>query len=488
MHGSIRTRLLAAFLLVALVAAAGLSYYFLTQIEAYGLRRLEERLYSEARMASALLSIVYRDASARPGGARGDAEAAAISAALADVSAETSSRLLVLDSKGVVIADSARAGSVGASFAGRPEIAGALAGGYGASTRRTELGRVALFVAAPVRVGGRVVGAVYASSTTFSILTLLSDYRRQLGLAVLVYLAVNFMLAIFLGRWLIQPLRKLETGASALARDHSVRVTPEGPREVRSLAEAFNRLGEEIETSTIELHEEEVRKSRFVSDVSHELRTPLTAIRGAAETIMDESVPPEDRRRFLHTIVSESDRLARLANDLLTLQRIEGATGELPLSRVDLRQVAARTAEALEPLAGGQGVRIEVEGDAPAVLGDRDRLQQVIANLVDNATRMTPPGGLVKVRLSAGGGRSVVMVADQGPGIPTADLPRLFDRFYRSELSRARTTGGAGLGLAIVRAIVTAHGGTIDVANLPGGGAAFTVRLPSLRGPDDAGA
>lgn len=481
MRGSIRTRLLAAFLMVAVFSAAGLSYYFLTQIEAYGLRNLETRLYAEARMSAALLGAMYEEI----GGGKATVPVKAISAALADVSSETSSRLRVLDAKGVVLADSGGTDALGSSYAARPEIAKALSGAYGADTRRTELGRVALYVAAPIHAGGRIVGATYASSTTFSIRTLLSDYRRQLGLAVLVFAIATLVLAELLGRWLTRPLRELEAGASALAGDHSVRVTPKGPREIRALAEAFNRLADDIETSSVELHDEERRKSRFVSDVSHELRTPLTAIRGAAETLMDDDVPAEDRARFLSTIVSESDRLARLASDLLTLQRIEGATGELPLSRVDLRQVAALAVEALEPVAGERGVTVEVRGEAPAVLGDRDRLQQVVANLVDNATRFTPKRGLVTVTLSAEGDRAVIEIADTGTGIPESDLPRLFDRFYRSELSRARKSGGAGLGLAIVRAIVTGHGGTIDAMNRASGGAVLTVRLPALK--DDPG-
>jgi two-component system OmpR family sensor kinase len=479
MRGSIRTRLLAALLFVALVAAAGLSYYFLTQIEAYGLRRLEERLHSEVRMSAALLGAAYEqtDGSAIP--------AAALSEALAAVSADTTSRLRVLDAKGVVVVDSGGADSVGASYAHRPEIVSALEGAYGAETRRTELGRVALYVAAPIRAGGRIVGATYASSTTFSVMTLLYDYRRQLALLVGIYLAIAVVIGELLARWLVRPLRTLQAGASSLAADHSVRVIPEGPREVRDVADALNRMAEEIETSSIELHDEELRKSRFVSDVSHELRTPLTAIRGAAETLLDEEVPAEDRKRFLSTIVAESDRLARLASDLLTLQRIEGATGELPLLRVDLRQVAALAVEAIEPLAAERGVKVTLEGGAPAVLGDRDRLQQVIANLVDNATRMTPAGGSVTVRLTEGDKLGVVEVADEGPGIPDGDLQRLFDRFYRAESSRARATGGAGLGLAIVKAIVASHRGTITAANRPGGGAVFTVSLPALAGPSD---
>jgi signal transduction histidine kinase len=259
-------------------------------------------------------------------------------------------------------------------------------------------------------------------------------------------------------------------------------VTPTGPRETRELAGAFNQLAEDLETSSMVLHDEERRKSRFVSDVSHELRSPLTGIRLAAETLLDGGVDPEDHDRFLATIIREADRLTGLANDLLELQRIEGATGELPLGRVDLTLTARLAAEANEPVAAERGVTVTVGGAAPDVLGSRDRLQQVVGNLVDNATRHTPSGKSVSVDLSEEDGQAVLRVSDDGPGIPALDLENLFERFYRAQYSRDRATGGTGLGLSIVRAIVTSHHGTIEAANRPEGGAVFTVRLPKLQG------
>lgn len=486
MRGSIRTRLLAAFLFVAVAAAAGLSVYFLNEVEAYGLRRLEERLDTEARVSSGLLGAAIEagtKSGATPTLSRPLDEA--LGSALTEAGKQTASRLVVVDAKGIVVADSTGASAVGSDYSGRPEIGKALAGGYGAMTRRLASGRVALYVAAPIRAGGRIVGATYAASSTFSILTLLSDYRRQLLIVVVAFGLGALVLTELLSRWLTRPLRELQGGAAALAGDHSVRVRPKGPRETYELAMAFNDLAQEIETSSIELHEEERRKSRFVSDVSHELRTPLTAIRGAAETLMDEGVSAEDQRRFLGRIVSESDRLKRLADDLISLQRIEGATGELPLARVDLAQTARIAVEALEPVATDRGVLVSVEGAAPPVLGDRDRLQQIIQNLVDNATRVTPAGARVTVRLSGTPAEAVLEVLDEGPGIPPADLASLFERFYRAQYSRDRATGGAGLGLAIVKAIVTAHRGEIDAANRPEGGAVFTVRLPALKALKD---
>jgi two-component system, OmpR family, sensor kinase len=282
-------------------------------------------------------------------------------------------------------------------------------------------------------------------------------------------------------RAFLAPFERLGVAARAFASgNHQIRAQVEGPRETRLVAEAFNHMATEVDNAIDELKAEEQRKTQFVSDVSHELRTPLTAIRGAAETLLDGGVDKEDQERFLSTIALEAERLGRLANDLLTLQRIEGATGELPLRLVDLRLSADRAAAMLEPLLEDREVTLTVNGRVPLVLGDIDRLQQVVLNLIDNASRIVGQGGHVVVELTAEGDRAVLSVIDDGPGIPEADLPRLFDRFYRAEPSRTRASGGAGLGLAIVRAIITAHGGRIEAANVPGGGARMTVVLPAI--------
>ncbi|HSK46574.1 MAG TPA: HAMP domain-containing sensor histidine kinase [Coriobacteriia bacterium] len=288
-------------------------------------------------------------------------------------------------------------------------------------------------------------------------------------------------IAMAVARRTTAPIEKLAASAASFAAgDHSKRATTEGPREVRRIAESFNRMADEVAAVLSQLSSEETRKTQFVSDVSHELRTPLTAIRGAAETLLDGGVSADDQERFLSTIATEAERLTRLANDLLALQRIEGATGELPFRRTDLKDAANRAVTMLEPLIEDRGVDVLVSGSAPLVLGDIDRLQQVVANLVDNATRMVGEGGHVWVELSRDEEQAVLAVRDDGPGIPEQDLANLFDRFYRPDTSRARSRGGAGLGLAIVRAIVTSHGGTIEAENLPECGARLTVRLPAL--------
>lgn len=458
-----------ALLAMALVASAGISAYFLNQLEAYGLRKLEERLFREAQLISAT---VAQGTSAQK-----------MRSVLTSVSPLPNSSLAVLNREGAVIATSGGKSGLGANYAKRSEVAAALKGTWAKAIRPSPTGKNALFVAYPIMRADEVVGVAYTSAETFSIATLLRDYRGRLIAVVLLFLVGALLIAEVVSRWLSAPLLRLEKATTAFAAgDHKVRVRTTGPREIRAVADSFNSMADEVERVVTELRGEEKVKSQFVSDVSHELRTPLTAIRGAAETLLDGDVSAGDQERFLTSIVAESDRLTRLANELLTLQKIEGGTGELPLRIVDLRAAAERVASAFAPLMEDRGVRFTVAGEAPTVLGDQDRLQQVIANLVDNASRHVGKGGHVEVQLAADGDWALLSVIDDGPGIPEADLPRLFDRFYRSQPSRDRGAGGgSGLGLAIVKAIVTAHGGSVQVANRPGGGSRFTVRLPALR-------
>ncbi len=476
---TIRGRVLVALLVVALIGAAGLSFYFLREIEAYGQRRLEERLGTQARVVAALVGAAYEHSgtrkpltASRPFGLRDP---------LNDAYPTPGTVLRILDAGGHVVGDSL-GGKTGYTLASRPEVKAALAGKAGQATRTDEHGRHATFVAEPILENKRVVGVAYAESSTFSLLTLLRDYWAQLLAVTVFYIIAILVMAEVVSRWLILPLAHLERATAKFAAgDFSARVVPEGPYETRELADQFNGMADEISRAMKDLRAEERRKSHFVSDVSHELRTPLTSIRGAAETLLeDEDVPPDMRDRFLATIVSESDRLGRLANDLLTLERIEGATGELPLGRVDLWELVLHTVRTLEPLMEERGVRVDVDGDTTWVLGERDRLQQVVANLVDNASRMTPAGGTVGVSVTTADRRARVAVADQGPGMADEDLNRVFDRFYRADKSRDRLSGGAGLGLSIVRAIVERHGGRVYARNVSGGGAEFAFELPTV--------
>jgi two-component system OmpR family sensor kinase len=304
-------------------------------------------------------------------------------------------------------------------------------------------------------------------------------FLTALALGLLAFFCTYVATGIYLG-----PLGRILIKAQQLADgQYSVHFVDDhiaaAPLGVQELADSLETVAARVRSAIAETAVEGRRQRQFISDVSHELRTPLTAIRGAAETMMDEDIPYEDRRHFSETIVRESERLTRLANDLLTLQRIEG-DDEIVLQRVDLHDVMKNAVALLEPLLDEREVELKITGEAPDVLGDPDRLQQVVQNLVENASRFVGQGGHVNVTLSGIHGHSVIIVADDGPGFGDINPARLFDRFYRGDTSRARTTGGTGLGLTIVKAIVTAHDGTVEAFNLPDGGACFIVAIPSV--------
>ncbi|HEY3363502.1 MAG TPA: phosphate regulon sensor histidine kinase PhoR [Symbiobacteriaceae bacterium] len=225
----------------------------------------------------------------------------------------------------------------------------------------------------------------------------------------------------------------------------------------------------------------EQMRTEFVSNVTHELRTPLTSVQGFAETLLEGALDdPGTARHFVTIIQKESGHLSRLIEDLLDLSRIESGRWRMRKEPIQLGQLAEDTVGRLTPRAIELGVKliIAIPPDLPEVPGDTVRLAQVLLNLVDNALKYTPAGGSVTVSARDTGPTISISVADTGTGIPKADLPRIFERFYRVDKARSRSTGGTGLGLSIVKHIVDAHGGTISVASDTGQGATFTFTLP----------
>ena len=258
-------------------------------------------------------------------------------------------------------------------------------------------------------------------------------------------------------------------------------LAPDGRlHEADELSKTIDSLVEKTKSQQIDLALKERRQSAFVSDVAHELRTPLTAIRGNAEMLSDPDLPPELHDKFCSIIVGESERLSRLTNDLLALQRIENDHTPFELQRVNLKGLAHSVIDALEPILRDREANTEIVGEAPDVLGNPDRLKQAVTNLVENASRFIDPGGHITIELFGLRGNSILAVKDDGPGFGDADPKLLFDRFYRADASRSRGTGGTGLGLAIVKSVVEAHDGTVEAINLPEGGACFIVALPSI--------
>jgi signal transduction histidine kinase len=281
------------------------------------------------------------------------------------------------------------------------------------------------------------------------------------GLAILLAAA----LAAFLSRRLAQPLARVAHASRVLAAGRSPEPLPrERTAELSALADAFNDMAKQLQRAR------EAERSVLLS-VSHDLRTPLTSVRGYAEGIEDGTLAPREAARV---IARESERLERLVDDLLALARLRQGLLEFRSEPVVVAEVLREAAERLRPQAAEAGVELEVEpGEGGPVTADHGRALQVATNLLENAIRVTPEGG----RVTATGGGDSFTIADSGPGIPEEDLGRAFERFHlRDRLGRG-SAGGAGVGLAIVRELTEAMGGTVAVASTPGEGARFTVRL-----------
>jgi len=241
--------------------------------------------------------------------------------------------------------------------------------------------------------------------------------------------------------------------------------------ELDHLAGTLNAMLERLEAAFTQVR-------RFAADAAHELRTPLTALKGGIEVALRADRPPDEYRRVLVSSLEEVERLVRLAEDLLLLSRFSAGALSAP-GRLELEPLLDEVREVGERLACPRGVSVHlVARGAIAVRGDAAALRRAVLNLVENAVKYTAPGGRVELSLRSADGSAAIAVRDTGVGMDPAEAARVFEPFVRLDEARARDTGGAGLGLAIVRSIVLAHGGTLSVESAPGVGSTFTIRLP----------
>jgi heavy metal sensor kinase len=302
---------------------------------------------------------------------------------------------------------------------------------------------------------------------------LLARFRATLGIVTLLIVVIALT-----GGWIatqsaLFPIRRLSQAVQRIIRTGrtDARVPTEGTGDaVDELTSLFNAMLDKIEGLVTAMR-------GALDNVSHDLRTPLTRLRGTAELALA-SPPNVDRyREALADCVEESDRVLVMLNTLMDISEAESGTMQLQRETVMLAEVVARAVDLYRDVADAKGVTLAA--DAPAdvvVIADRTRLEQVAANLIDNAVKYTPPGGRVDVEVRRAVDAAILRVRDSGPGIPADELPRIFDRLFRGDTSR--TERGLGLGLSLVKAIVEAHGGTVDVVSEPGRGAVFTVSLP----------
>ncbi len=335
-------------------------------------------------------------------------------------------------------------------------------------------------------LAGRVIVQPLDQPATLVVAVPLRDMsealHRLLFVELIVALGVLLGLAV-LAWWVVKlglrPLEGMQQTAGAIAAgDLSRRVEiVDEHTEVGRLGLALNEMMQRIETAFEARAASEARLRRFVGDASHELRTPLTSIRGYAELFRRGAADrPEDLAKAMRRIEEEAGRMGSLVDDMLLLARLDQGR---PLERqpVDLTRIARDAVDDARAVAPNRPIDYSPNG-AVFVPGDEARLRQVLANLLQNANRHTPPDTPVHVRVVEGADEAVIEVADEGPGMPSDDTSRVFERFWRADPSRTRASGGAGLGLAIVAAIADAHGGRAEVNSAAGLGSTFRVHLP----------
>jgi signal transduction histidine kinase len=317
-----------------------------------------------------------------------------------------------------------------------------------------------------------------------------SRHAIELGVAGAIASTILILLfGLYLSRSIARPVREAADGASLLAAgDLSLRLSERGPGEVGELTRSFNemagRLGEtrhELEEQNAQLRESERLKSDLVNTVSHELRTPLSGVLGFTKLLLTREFDSETRRHYLGIIDAQARRLAELIDDFLDMRRIEEGRFERAKELVDMVTLLREEAQLYSQQSPKHQLAVEVGPRPLPVMGNPDRLRQVIGNLISNAIKYSPQGGIIEISAEAENGSVRVEVRDEGMGIPPSQQPQIFTKFFRGDAAASGITG-TGLGLAVSRDIVESHGGRIGFTSAEGEGTTFFVELPGANG------
>lgn len=349
--------------------------------------------------------------------------------------------------------------------------------GYDANTPRPEVGDRPRFYRAPGWHEAARTGAGHSTILVgVPVWRIDGDLRLlawQLAGAGALVLAVGLIGGAVIGSRIFRPLAAISATASRISADNLAERIDAATidSELAGLAGVLNATFDRLQAAFD-------RQARFTADASHELRTPLTVIRTQAELALLRPRNDEEYREALASCARAAERMAAIVDGLLILARADASRLELRKEPVRLDKVVQEAVALIEPLARQGELRLEAELSPLTVSGDAEALARVANTLLSNAVAYNRDGGLVRVTLTADGGEAILSVADNGVGIAAADLPHLFERFYRVGEDRSRATGGTGLGLAICKAMAEAHGGSVSVESEPGVGSTFRVRLP----------
>ncbi|MDH4239344.1 MAG: cell wall metabolism sensor histidine kinase WalK [Phycisphaerae bacterium] len=392
-------------------------------------------------------------------------------------------RITVIDPKGMVLGDSETEPWEMENHSDRTEVIKAMKDGFGQSTRPSEtLGYNMKYVAVRVSDNGNLLGVVRFAMPLSEVQLEMQVIYRTVLFGAAVALVIALTISYFLSKSMTSPIREMKEIAQRLAEgDFSRKVRIKNKDELGELAKFLNTMADELQAKMENLKRLDRVRTDFVANVSHELKTPLTLIKGYIETLEDKAInDTKNAGKFISIIKDHTDRLSNIIDDLLSLSELELSKDSIEKSEFDLKSliddIALGFGHALA--AKQQKLTIEPQGDNFKIKADRDKIEQVFVNLIDNAVKYTNDGGRIEICLVQQNGGIVFTVEDNGIGIPREDLDRVFERFYRVDKARSRQLGGTGLGLGIAKHIVLAHKGEIRIESDVNRGTKFFVTLP----------
>ncbi len=474
----LRTRILLTAIGLSLAGIVLVGVLSAVQIRDY----LEERQERELVSLAGLIGGLAGDGSVAAGSESSDT-------LLHRLASSLGVRISLIRSDGAVVFDSAlprsRLGEV-ANHADRPEVKDARATGFGKARRWSETSREELvYIVRPVAgaAPGAMAGGFVRVALPAKEVDALDERIRTIvalvaGGSLLLLLLVGFQISKRISR----PVTDIVATAQAIKEgDLTQRIPVTGNDEMASLSTAINDMAEKLGADIERLRKLERVRSEFLGNVSHELRTPIFSIQGFLETLLDGAMDdPAVNRDFLEKAYSHASRLNTLLSDLIEISRIESGDMKMSFRYFPVADFIRQAADEMRPAAERKNLHVEIElavDPDEKVYGDRERLKQVVINLVDNAVKYTDPGGAITVAARYERNAVRIDVRDTGAGIAEEHLPRIFERFYRVDRDRSREVGGTGLGLAIVKHIVEAHGGVMRVESEPGRGSTFSFTL-----------
>ena len=326
----------------------------------------------------------------------------------------------------------------------------------------------------PILVEKRVIGYVLVTAPTASLWNTLSSNLKVYGISAIGALALSFVVVYLLTKHIVRPLQQMASATRRFAQgDFSARVHVRGKDEMAELADALNHMA--VSLSSVEM----MRRS-FIANVSHELKTPMTTIAGFVDGLLDGTIPPAQQARYMKIVSDEVKRLSRLVHSMLDLSRIDSGEMKMKTVRMDLTEALCGVLVSAEQRIEQKNLRITglEECGKTEMEGDYDLICQVLHNLVDNAIKFTNEGGIIEIHLAKADGKASFSIRNSGDGIPAEEMPQIFERFYKSDRSRALDKNGMGLGLYIVKTVVELHGGEVAVRSVEGEFTEFSFQIP----------